>query len=87
MVADSESPERSKDKKSELARNKKMYARSATNLGGYSMNDYCYTSGSARRKSFTLSEQACSSTSSAKRQNKKDSSHQKMKMPKSKMRR
>ena len=87
MVADGESPERSKDKKSELARNKKMYARSATNLGGYSMNDYCYSSGATRRKSFTLSEQACSSTSSTKRQNKKDSSHQKIKMPKSKMRR
>ena len=87
MVADDESHEKLKDKKLEMARNKKLHARSATNLTSSYMNEYSYGPSPSRKKSSTFSDQACSSTSITKRHNKKESPHQKIKMTKSKTRR
>ena len=87
MVADDESHDKLKDKKLEMARNKKLHARSATNLTSSYMNEYSYGPSPSRKKSSNISDQACSSTSITKRHNKKESPHQKIKMPKSKTRR
>ena len=89
VVADSEESGKSQVKKSDLLRNKKagMQSRSATNLSSAGMQDN-YLSGIAiRKKERKLSDQGGSSSSSTKRHQKKDSSFQKTKMPKSRPRR
>jgi hypothetical protein len=88
VVADSEESGKSQVKKSDLLRNKKagMQSRSARNLSSAGMQEHYLSDVPIRKKERKLSDQGGSGSSSSKRQTKKDSSHQKTKMPKSRSR-